>query len=335
MLKKDLSLLILILVIGTVTAFLNPRFISPINLSNTANLIGLFGLYAIGAGFVIITGGIDLSVGSLFALLGVVFVDLLTRFEMNWVLAVALMVLAGMAIGGIHAFLIVKMRLQPFIVTLCGLLLYRGIARWYTDDGTAGFEFGQSFPTLEWLTTGRTYGVPHNFVVFILIAIVMGIVLHSSVFGRYLCAVGKNEEAARYSGIHTGWVIATAYIIASGLAGLSSVYFVMYTRSISPASHGNFYELYGIAAAVLGGCSLRGGEGSVFGIVLGAVLLQILQNLVNLLGIPSSLNFAVMGAVILLGVLADQQFVNYRLWLRDRRAKVAPALRDRSAPAGP
>ncbi|MDQ0392828.1 ABC transporter permease [Labrys monachus] len=329
MLKKDLSLLVLILVIGCATAFLNPRFISPINLSNTANLIGLFGLYAIGAGFVIITGGIDLSVGSLFALLGVVFVDLLTTYQMNWIVAVLLMVVAGMVIGGIHAFLILKMRLQPFIVTLCGLLLYRGIARWYTDDGTAGFEFGQSFPSLEWLTTGRTYGVPHSFVVFILIAIVMGIVLHWSVYGRYLCAVGKNEEAARYSGIHTGAVIAAAYVIASGLAGLSSVYFAMYTRSISPASHGNFYELYGIAAAVLGGCSLRGGEGSVFGIVLGAILLQILQNLVNLLGIPSSLNFAVMGAVILVGVLADQQFVNYRQWLSGRRRDAALA---RNAP---
>jgi len=91
----------------------------------------------------------------------------------------------------------------------------------------------------------------------------------------------------------------------------------MYTRSISPASHGNFYELYAIAAAVLGGCSLRGGEGSILGIVLGAILLQILQNLVNLLGIPSSLNFAVMGTVILIGVVADQQLTR----LRDRRAK--------------
>ena len=91
----------------------------------------------------------------------------------------------------------------------------------------------------------------------------------------------------------------------------------MYTRSISPASHGNFYELYGIAAAVLGGCSLRGGEGSVLGIVLGTILLQVLQNLVNLLGIPSSLNFAVMGTVILIGVVADQQLTR----LRDRRAR--------------
>ena len=105
----------------------------------------------------------------------------------------------------------------------------------------------------------------------------------------------------------------------------------MYTRSISPASHGNFYELYGIAAAVLGGCSLRGGEGSILGIALGAVLLQILQNLVNLLGIPSSLNFAVMGGVILIGVLADQQLVRLR---KARGGKADPG-QFAPKPAGP
>ena len=310
--KKDLGLLVLILVVAGVTAFLNPRFISPINISNTANLIGLFGIYSIGEGFVIITGGIDLSVGSLFALLGVIFLDLLNTYHWNWVAATLAIIVAGMIVGAIHAFLIIRMRMQPFIITLCGLLLYRGIARYYPDDGTVGFEFGSHIPSLETLTTGRTLGVPHSFIMFILVALVMGVVLHRTVFGRYLYAVGKNEEAARYSGIRTDRVIAAAYIICSGLAGLSSIYFVMYTRSITPASHANFYELYGIAAAVLGGCSLRGGEGSVFGIVLGAVLLQILQNLVNLLGIPSSLNFAVMGGVILIGVLLDQQLVLYR-----------------------
>jgi len=312
MLKKDLGLLILILVVGTVTAILNPRFLSPINIGNTANLIGLFGLFSIGEGFVIITGGIELSVGSVFAILGVIFIDLLVTYNVNWAVAALLMVLAGILIGAAHGFLIARLRLQPFVVTLCGLLIYRGVARWYTDDGTAGFQFGQSFPALEWLAAGRSFGIPHSFVTFILVAIVMGVVLHRSVFGRYLFAVGKNEEAARYSGIRTERVIVAAYVICGGLAGLAAVFFAMYTRSISPASHGNFYELYGIAAAVLGGCSLRGGEGSVLGIVLGSVLLQILQNLVNLLGIPSSLNFAVMGTVILIGVLADRQFARYR-----------------------
>ena len=198
-------------------------------------------------------------------------------------------------------------------MTLCGLLIYRGIARYYTNDGTAGFEFGVTFPTLEWLTTGRMFGlIPHSFIVFILLAIIMGIVLHKSVFGRYLFAVGKNEEAARYSGIRTDRIITAAYVISGALCGLSAIYLAMYTRSISPASHGSFYELYAIAAAVLGGCSLRGGEGSITGVVLGTILLQVLQNLVNLLGIPSSLNFAVIGGVILIGVLADQYVARRR-----------------------
>jgi ribose transport system permease protein len=311
-LKKDLGLLLLILVVGTAVAFMNPRFISPINLANTANLIGLFGLFSIGEGFVIITGGIDLSIGSIFALLGVIFIDLLVAYQLHWAVAVLIVVAGGLVLGAIHGFLVTRMRLQPFIVTLCGLLIYRGVARYYTNDGTAGFEFGQTFPTLEWLTTGRTMGVPHSFLIFLVVAAIMGIVLHRSIFGRYLFAIGKNEEAARYSGIRTTRIIAAAYIICGALAGLSSIYLAMYTRSISPASHGNFYELYGIAAAVLGGCSLRGGEGSIMGIVLGSVLLQVLQNLVNLLGIPSSLNFAVMGTVILVGVLADQQLIRLR-----------------------
>ena len=307
MLKKDLGLLIFIVIVGAIVAFINPRFLLPINLSNTMNLIGLYGLFSIGVGFVIITGGIELSVGSMFALLGVIFIDLLSTYQVNWVLAFLAIVLAGLLLGSLHGFLVTRMNLQPFIVTLCGLLIYRGIARFYTEDATAGFAFGTSFPTLEWLVAGRTFGIPHSFIAFILIAIIMGVVLHRSVFGRYLFAVGKNEEAARYSGIRTGRVIASAYIICGGLAGLAAIFLAMYTRSISPASHGNFYELYAVAAAVLGGCSLRGGEGSVLGIVLGTILLQVLQNLVNLLGIPSSLNFAVMGTVILIGVLADQQ----------------------------
>ena len=243
MLKKDLGLFLLILVVGAVVAVLNPRFVSPVNISNTANLTGLYGLFSIGEGFVIITGGIDLSIGSVFALLGVVFISLVTSFGLGWFTAVLIVVAAGVGIGLLHGVLITRLKLQPFVVTLCGLLIYRGIARYYTDDGTAGFDFGQSFPTLDLITTGRIGGVPMSFVVFVVAALVMGVLLHRSVFGRYLFAVGKNEEAARYSGIGTKAVIVSAYVICSGLAGVSSIYFAMYTRSISPASHGTFYEL--------------------------------------------------------------------------------------------
>lgn len=319
--KKDIGLLVLILAVGAVVAFINPRFLSPINLANTANLVGLFGIFAIGQGFVIITGGIELSVGSVIALLGVLFVDLIASYGMPWPVSLVLMLVLGGLIGLAHGLLITRLNMQPFIVTLCGLLIYRGIARWYTADGTVGFQFGQSFPTLDWLTIGRTGGVPHSLIAMLVIAAVMWVVLHRSVFGRYLFAVGKNEEAARYAGVPTGRVIVAAYVICAVLTAIAAIFFAMYTKSISPSSHGNFYELYAIAAAVLGGFSLRGGEGSIIGVVLGAVLLQMLQNLVNLLGIPSSLNFAVMGSVILAGVLADQQFDAFR---RRRAAAQVP-----------
>lgn len=310
--KKDLGLLTLIIVVGIIVTILNPRFLLPINISNTANLVGLFGISAIGQALVIITGGIELSVGSVIALIGTLFIDFVAVEGVPWPLAFLLMLALGTVIGLAHGWLITKLRLQPFIVTLCGLLIYRGIARFYTQDATAGFGFGQNFPALNWLTTSRSWGIPHSFIAMLIIGIVMWVVLHRSVFGRHLFAVGKNEEAALYSGIRTHCVIIWAYVICQVLTAIAAMYFAMYTGSVTPASQGNFYELYAIAAAVLGGFSLRGGEGSIVGVILGVVLLQELQNLVNLLGIPSSLNFAVMGGVILIGVTADQQWVRLR-----------------------
>ncbi|MCB1358932.1 MAG: ABC transporter permease [Maritimibacter sp.] len=319
--KKDLGLATLILVVGTVVALINPLFLSPINLGNTANLIGLFGLFSIAEAFVIVTAGIELSIGSVIALLGVIFIDLIVVHDVAWPLALGIVLALGAAMGAVHGWLITRLGLQPFIVTLCGLLIYRGVARFYTADGTAGFGFGETFPVLEWMTTGRSWGVPHSTIAFAIVAVFSWILLHRTVFGRHLFAVGKNPEAARYSGIKTGRVIVSAYVICLVLTAFSAVFFAMYVRSVHPASHGNFYELYGIAAAVLGGFSLRGGEGSILGVVLGAVLIQVLQNLVNLLGIPSSLNFAVMGSVILFGVIADD-YVSRLRTARRQRAKV-------------
>ena len=326
MTKKDLGLLILIIVVGAIVASVNPRFLRVENIANTANTIGMFGISALGQAFVIITAGIELSVGSVIALTGVLFVDLIANRGVPWPMAVLLMLGLGAMIGLFHGLLITRLKMQPFIVTLCGLLFYRGIARFYTGDSTAGFGFGQSFPDLEFLAAGRSFGVPNTFIALVIIAVVMWVVLHRSIYGRYLYAVGKNEEAARYSGIKTGIIIVSAYVLCQMLTVVSSVYFAMYTRSIAPSAHGNFYELYAIAAAVLGGFSLRGGEGSIIGALLGVVLLQELQNLVNLLGIPSSLNFAVMGSVILIGVLADQQFGAYR-----ERRRISEAARQTPA----
>lgn len=320
--KKELGLLLLILLIGGITGLINPLFLSPVNIGNLANLVGLYGVFSIGAGLVIISGGIDLSVGSMFALLGVVLIYLLVDLAVPWPLAVLMILLAGIILGAIQGFLVTKARVQPFVVTLCGLLIYRGLARYITADASMGFSYGDDFDTLSNLASGRLMGVPHTLILLIGIALVMGVVVHKSVFGRYLYAVGKNEEAARFSGIRTGSVIAGAYILSGLLAAVTTILLVFYTNSVVPSSFGSFYELYGIAAAVLGGCSLRGGEGSIVGILLGTILLQVLQNLVNILGIPSSLNFAVMGTVILVGVLADQALQTRRTLVFTKPRKV-------------
>jgi ribose transport system permease protein len=306
--KKEVGISVLLFVLCAVTAIKNPAFLSATNLTNLANVIGLFGIFSIGLGLVIITGGIDLSVGSMFALCGVLLAMALREWMWPWWLAVAFVMAVPLLLGLVHGTLITRMRIQPFIVTLCGLLLYRGLARFIANDDTKGFGDAGGFELLREAARGRLLGIPMPFVILLVVAIVMWFVLHRSVYGRYLLAVGRNEDATRFSGIDTRAVVTGSYVLAGALTGMSGILFAFYTNSVSPSTHGSFYELYGIAAAVLGGCSLRGGEGSIVGIVIGTALLQVLQNLVNLLGIPSSLNFAVMGAVVLVGVLADQWF---------------------------
>src|SRR5262245_18898250 len=304
--KKELGIFILLVVLCAITAIKEPRFLSTVNLQNTGKLIGAYGLLGLELGAVIITGGIDLSVGSILALLGVLLSMAVKQWGVPGFAAVSLIIVAAMTLGLLHGFLVARVRIQPFIVTLCGLLFYRGLARFVADDETKGFGDATGLEWLQSLATGKLIGVPALFVLLIVIAALMWVLIHRSVYGRYLFAVGNNEDAARYSGINSKRMIASAYIICATLAGIAAVIFALDTNSVSPSSHGSFFELYGIAAAVLGGCSLRGGEGSIVGILLGTALLQVLQNLVILLKIPTSLNFAVMGAVILIGVLADQ-----------------------------
>ena len=337
--KKEFGIFVLLVLLCAAVTLKNPRFLSGTNLSNMALLIGMYGIFSIGIGLIIITGGIDLSVGSMFALQGVLLAMLLTQFHVpgifkawplslltngdhfGWPAAVFLILLLGIALGLLHGLLITRAKLQPFVVTLCGLLFYRGIARFIANDETKGFGSAEGFEGFRNFITGKLLGVPMAFVLLLLVAAIVALFLHRGVYGRYLYAVGRNEAATRYSGINTNRVVTMAYVIGGLLAAVSGIIIAFYTNSVSPSSHGSFYELYGIAAAVLGGCSLRGGEGSVIGILLGTALLQVLQNLVNLLGIPSSLNFAVMGAVILIGVLVDQLLKN-----RKPRAPSAPAI---------
>jgi ribose transport system permease protein len=306
MTRKDIAVALLLAILCAIVAFTSPQFLSLTNLQNVSRLVGTYGIFSIGVGMVIITGGIDLSVGSICALLGVLLSMMLVDWRWPPALALGVALALGACLGGVHGLLVTRLRLQPFIVTLCGLLLYRGAARYIARDSTKGFGTGAGFEWVRTLALGHVGSVPMPFVLLGVVVVVAWLLLHRSVFGRHLVAVGRNEEAARYAGVRTKAVVAWAYVISGTLTAVSAIIIAFYTNSISPASHGNFYELYAIAAAVVGGCSLRGGEGSVVGIVMGAALLQVLRNLVNLLDIPGSLDFAVMGAVILVGAVADE-----------------------------
>jgi len=220
-------------------------------------------------------------------------------------------VVASVGIGLFHGLLITRLRLPPFVVTLCGLLLYRGITRGFTRDQTVGF--GAEFKGLRLLSTGEIpipfvsgFSIPAPWIFLLGVAIAAGVFLNRTVYGRHLLALGSNEQAARFSGINTGRMTMLAYVISSSLAGLGGLLFVLDVNSAQPVDFGNFYELYAIAAAVLGGCSLRGGEGTIVGVIVGAALMQVLRNMITLVTTHNNIEFAIIGAVILSGVVADE-----------------------------
>ena len=230
----------------------------------------------------------------------------------------ALVLVLGISVvlGVIHGVLVTKLSLQPFVVTLCGLLIYRGATRWLVDDRTMGFgtEYSESLASLStgklsiWSAAdgSQSFGIPSPFFVMLGCAVLASLFLNKTVGGRYMLALGRNEEAARYSGINTGRMTLLAYVICAVMAAIGGVLFALDSNSVAPSSFGNFFELYAIAAAVLGGCSLRGGEGGIFGVVVGTALMQTLYNLIVLVGISDKLEFAIIGAVILGGVVVDE-----------------------------
>lgn len=307
--KKLLGIFGLLLFVCVFTAWKEPNFLKPYNLENTIRWTSLFSLIAIGVAFVIITGGIDLSIGSTIGLVGSLLAYLLTVKGWSIGATLPVVMLVALGIGLFHGLLITKLRLQPFVVTLCGLLIYRGVARFITDDSNLGF--GSSFEGLRTLATGRIslgngYAIPYPFLAMIVVGTLAAIFLNRTIYGRYLFALGRNEIAARYSGINTDTMKIAAYVICSGLAGVAGILFSLNLNSVQPSALGEFYELYAIAGAVLGGCSLRGGEGSIVGVIIGSAVMRVLYNSINILRIPTHWEFAIIGGVILAGVIVDE-----------------------------
>jgi ribose transport system permease protein len=299
-----------------------PKARSPSNHQILAERLGYYGVTTLGVGIVIITGGIDLSIGSLVGLVAVAFGKLLTApLEPSWwdnvfprpmhPVPAAAIVVAGAALIGLgHGLLITFLRLQPFLVTLCGLFMYRGLARWL-ESGVVNLPDKTEMPAAnqlrEVLVSDRTLGLPHILLLMLLLAAVLGTVLHGSVYGRYWYAIGYNEQAAQYAGVRTRRYKIAAYVICSTLAGVTGVLFLLYYRNATPSSTGSLLELYAITGAVLGGCTLRGGEGNILGMVLGAAILPLLAQICNLSPwIGSDLEYTVLGGALLLGTIGNE-----------------------------
>ncbi|MCC9601329.1 hypothetical protein LOC67_12300 [Stieleria sp. JC731] len=528
--NKVLGIFGLLIFVCLFTTILNDSFVGQGNLNNITRWSALFGILSIGVSFVIITGGIDLSIGSVVGLVACLLPMLVVDHGLSPLASIATVLVVSAAIGLLHGLLITRLDLQPFVVTLCGLLFYRGFSRWLTDDQTLGY--GQSYDNslrllatgkpaswatmlailgiallvvgiwkafrfvprpdassvsnqiqrwslplvglflaitgssrfwLGWETgegpvllpigeyqirgirvtatpdgtklpamimqyaatllfipaliafvgaafktnakritgplisvlvslvllglsiwfvvplfrdaapedmwrvgavtiTGGTLKTAVMLIEFFVVAMVIGsigwmiqsgsssnatsrslalpmivfgvlallgqtdlvttmvptpmllmiglaflasVFLNRTVYGRYLLALGSNEEAARYSGINTKRMVVVAYVLCSLAAGLGGILFSLDVNSVQPSGFGEFYELYAIAAAVLGGCSLRGGEGNILGVVIGAAVMRVLYNAINILGISTKLEFAIIGIVILAGVIVD------------------------------
>lgn len=303
--KKLLGMtLLLVALVIAISVFEGKAFLSSGNLWNLAQRIGLLGIYALGAGIVILSGGIDLSIGSVIGLVGIT-VAMATAHGCNpWVAALVAVPACGL-LGLWHAFLIGRFKLQPFLATLTSLLLLRGLARGISGGSSQTLEGWEAFKVLG---NGSWLGLPIPFWILIGIALVLAFVMNFTVYGRYLYAIGRNEDAVRYSGINVNRIQILAYVVCAVLAGTAGVVEFSYNGEVQPAQSGLMYEMWAIAGAVLGGCSLRGGEGSVLGVIIGVSLITVMRNGINLLGVNTEWEWAVIGVVILCGVIADAAY---------------------------
>lgn len=324
--KKILGIFGLLVFICVATHLMSDRFLTEFNIENLIRRSALFGILSIGAAFVIITSGIDLSIGSVVCLIGCLLPWMLVEQSMPVPLALIAVAAISLVIGLTHGLLITKVKLQPFVVTLCGLLFYRGLTRGIVQDQTQGFR--GDFEGLRTLSQGQLaipgsdFGIPNPCLILIAVALVAIVLLNFTVYGRYMLALGRNETAARFSGINTDRMTILAYVICGMLSGLGGLLFVLDVGSAQPVDFGNFYELYAIAGAVLGGCSLRGGQGTIIGVVIGAAVMQVLKNTITLVDyIPTNIEYAVIGAVILGGVVTDEFVKRFAAKRRSQLAK--------------
>ena len=281
-------------------------FLKPANLAVIMRFVATFGLLAIGELFVIITGGIDLSVGSMTALTGVISATLMVKGvgsipALSIPLSIIIVFILASLVGLWHGFSVAKLNIPPFIITLGTWLMARGLAAYITRGYP--IVFVSDFPFLR-LGQGQIFQIPIMFIILVVIALISSFTLISTTLGRHIYAIGGNIEAARVSGVHVNRVRIFSYITSSILACLVGIILASRLGQGTPTV-GTAYELWAIAAAVIGGTSLFGGEGSVLGVILGAAIMGVMINGMVLINLSSYLQNVILGIVLVIAVTYD------------------------------
>jgi ribose transport system permease protein len=296
-----LESIVVLAVLSAVMAVLSSAFLSVSNVLNILLSTSVFGVLAIGMTFVISSAGIDLSVGSILALSGVVGSVLTSNLEWPWWIGILGCLATGAATGAVNGFLITKGAIPPFIVTLGMLGVARGLAL-VLSDGVSIYGLA---PEMTWLGQGRPFGVPVPVVVLLLTALVAHVVLAHTRFGIYAQVIGDNEGAARAMGVRVERMKVLLYALSGLLSGLAGLLFAARINSGEPTA-GLSYELTAITATILGGTNLFGGRGSVAGTLIGALIMGVLQNGLNLLAVRPFYQQIAIGAVLILAVWLDR-----------------------------
>ncbi|MBS6105337.1 MULTISPECIES: ribose ABC transporter permease [Anaerococcus] len=301
--NQNLGTILALIILMVFVSILNPAFLQSNNLLNLMRQLIINGFIALGMTFVILTGGIDLSVGSTLALTSAIFAGLLQN-GMNTGLAILIALVLGLVLGLLNGILITKGKLAPFIVTLATMTIFRGLTLVYTDGRPiAGPRDDFAF---KFLGKGQFLGIPFQVILFILTFLVLWMILNKTALGRKIYAVGGNEKASFISGINIDKVKIWVYVISSLMAVLSGLVLTSRLNSAQPTA-GAAYEMDAIAAVVLGGTSMTGGSGSLTGTLIGILILGVLNNGLNLLGVSSFYQQIVKGIVILIAVLIDRK----------------------------
>ena len=300
---QKLGPLLGLIILVVIVSILNPSFLEPLNILNLLRQVAINALIAFGMTFVILTGGIDLSVGAILALSSALTAGMMVS-GIDPLLAILIGCILGGLMGTVNGLFITKGKMAPFIATLATMTIFRGLTLVYTG-GNPITGLGDNY-LFQLFGRGYFLGIPVPAVTMILTFVVLFIILHKTPFGRKTYAIGGNEKAALISGIKVPKVKVMIYSLSGMLAALAGAILTSRLNSAQPTA-GTSYELDAIAAVVLGGTSLSGGKGRIFGTLIGALIIGTLNNGLNLLGVSSFYQMVVKGIVILIAVLLDRK----------------------------